>query len=134
MSAAAPVDAQVAEFLRHLQAERGLSPLTIAAYGADLAQFSEIASSDAGAIDWSAVDTKALERYALTLRERGYADTSTARKVAAVRSFFRFLAEEEIIDINPAEHLRGKPRTRPIRVSPWRSPTRRRSPCCRLTT
>lgn len=108
MSTAPVMEAQLAEFLRHLQAERGLSPLTIAAYGADLSQFADIAREYANPAEWNAIDAKALERYALALRERGYADTSTARKVAAVRSFFRFLAEEELIDANPAERMRAR--------------------------
>ena len=56
---------------------------------AQFAEVAEIAGSGAGAIDWGAVDAKALERYALALPERGYADTTRARKVASARSFCR---------------------------------------------
>ncbi|MCH7564748.1 MAG: TonB-dependent receptor, partial [Gemmatimonadetes bacterium] len=93
----------------------GVSPHTLAAYRSDRAQFGAlVAPADRGA-DWSAIDERTLERYTLTLRERGYADATTARKTAAVRSFFRYLVEEEYLPANPAERLRSR---RPRRTLP----------------
>ncbi len=101
-------DRQVDEYLRHLQAERGVSPHTLAAYRSDLAQFVELIEATGARADWTTVDGGTLERYALSLGDRGYSGASTARKIASVRSFFRFLVEEEYLPANPAERLRSR--------------------------
>ena len=101
-------DRQVDEYLRHLQAERGVSPHTLAAYRSDLAQFVELIEATGPRADWTTVDGGTLERYALSLADRGYSGASTARKIASVRSFFRFLVEEEYLPANPAERLRSR--------------------------
>jgi integrase/recombinase XerD len=101
-------DRQVDEYLRHLQAERGVSPHTVAAYRTDLAQFVELLDGPGSRADWTTVDGSTLERYTLGLAGRGYSDASTARKIASVRSFFRFLVEEEYLPANPAERLRSR--------------------------
>ena len=105
----------VEAFLRHLRAERGLSVNTVAAYRVDLGQFSSAVAGKSKSIRWESVGDPDLERYSLGLRESGYSDASAARKIAAVRSFFRFLAEEEVITTNPAESIKVR---RPRRTLP----------------
>ena len=109
------VDEQIEAYLRHLRAERGLSPNTLAAYRGDLEQFAEMTGRDAAEVRWERLGDRDLERFSLALQERRYADTSKARKIAAVRSLFRFLAEEEVVDRNPAERIRTR---RPGRTLP----------------
>lgn len=112
-TAATGADEHVDSFLRHLRAERGLSPNTVAAYRSDLAQLAA-ALSRSGPERWDAVTPEWLERYAIRLRAREYADASAARKLAAVRSFFRFLAEEGVVARSPAEALRARRPGRPL--------------------
>lgn len=112
-----PRDQLLDAFLSHLRAERGLSPNTVTAYRADLAQLVEAVRDGqprAGPIDWSRVTPRALEEYAARLREAGYAASTTARKLAAIRSFFRFLAEEAVVARTPAEQLRAPRPGRPL--------------------
>lgn len=109
------VDDQIEAYLRHLRAERGLSPNTLAAYRGDLEQFAELTGRDAADVRWERLSDRDLERFSLALQERRYADASKARKIAAVRSLFRFLAEEEVVDRNPAERIRTR---RPGRTLP----------------
>ena len=104
-------DQLIDAFVSHLRAERGLSPNTIAAYRTDLAQLARFFH---GQNDWSRVAPRDLDRYASWLRERGYAPSSVARKLAAIRSFFRFLVEEAVVETTPAEHLRPRRVGRPL--------------------
>jgi len=107
-------DPQIASFLSHLRAERGLATNTIAAYRSDLAQLASVIRAKDKAIDWGHVGTRKLEDYTLDLRKRGYSDATVARKVAAVKSLFQFLAEDGVVRPNPAERLRTRRPGRPL--------------------
>ena len=103
----------VNEFLQHLVVERGFSQNTLDAYSNDLNQFRGFVADklrDGDREVWRQVDINLLNDYISELREkRKYRDTTTARKVAAVRSFFGFLSANGIIDEDPTENL-GAPR------------------------
>ena len=102
-------------FLQHLVVEKGFSQNTLEAYRNDLGQFTEFVKGRLnGASDredaWRFVDLNLLNDYITDLRVRkGYRDTTTARKVAAIKSFFTFLAQNGDIDEPPTESL-GSPR------------------------
>ena len=107
------MDQSVERFLNYLTVERGVSPNTLAAYRNDLGQLAEYLSGrvrdDAKGDPWESVDPKTVAGYVLHLHDRGYSDTTRARKVASARSFFGFLLEEGIIKQDPTEDL-GSPR------------------------
>ncbi len=112
------MDQHLEAFLSHLRAERGMSPHTISAYRNDLGQLVELLQPRAnrgGDLDWDAVDQKSMERYSLALQSRGYAEATVARKMAAVRSLLRFLAEEAVIPRSPGDSLQAR---RPGRALP----------------
>ena len=102
-------------FLQHLIVERGFSRNTWEAYRNDLEQFEQflgerLNGQAAGAPPWRAVDLDLLNQYIVDLRDRkGYRDTTTARKVAAIKSFFSFLLLNGYISEDPTESL-GSPR------------------------
>lgn len=87
----------VADFLRHLR-ERNSSPHTIKAYTGDLANF----SAYVGARDWKQMDHIAVRGFLSQLYEKGLGKTSVARSLAAVRSLYRWLASEGVVEQNPA--------------------------------
>ena len=104
-------DSQVQSFVNHLRAERGLSANTVMAYQSDLAQLAGLLRGDgphSKPVDWSSVSRDAMEQYSLWLQERGFLPSSRARKVAAARSFFRFLAEEGAIAKSPADSIQAR--------------------------
>lgn len=101
-----PSDA-VADFLNFLFVERGASENTVAAYRNDLRQIEEyiLLHQNAQAADWTAVDESVLGDFIIYLKEKRYSNASIARKVAAVKSFFGFLAAEGRLARNPAENI-----------------------------
>jgi integrase/recombinase XerD len=104
----------VNSFLQHLVVERGFTQNTLDAYSNDLNQFREFVTdnleSDGREEVWRLVDINLLNSYISELRDnRGYRDTTTARKVAAVRSFFGYLSRNGFITSDPTENL-GAPR------------------------
>ena len=108
------------EFLVFLAVEKGASANTIAAYKNDLQQLADFIGSRGSSDGWPSLSRSDIQDFILDLKERGYTETSVARKVAAVRSFFAFLAAEGSITANPTEGL-SSPRvgkTLPKAISP----------------
>lgn len=92
-------------FLRYLTDVRGLSAATAEAYSADVNQFADYLAESWGeerAEDWAAVDYRTVRGFLGHLARMRYSKTSVARKLAALRSFFRYLLQEEAVDHNPA--------------------------------
>src|SRR5213079_2463563 len=85
------------EFLRSLR-ERNTSPHTIKAYSGDLQNF----CAYVGSRDWREIDHLTIRGFLSQLYEKGLSKTSVARSLAAVRSLYRWLAQEGIVEQNPA--------------------------------
>ncbi len=108
------------EFLVFLAVEKGASSNTIAAYKNDLQQLADFIGSHANRDGWHSLSRSDIQDFILDMKQRGYTETSVARKIAAVRSFFAFLAAEGSITTNPTEGL-SSPRvgkTLPKAISP----------------
>ncbi len=88
----------VSDFLHHLR-ERNASPHTIKAYTGDLANF----SAYVGSRSWKQIDHIAIRGFLSQLYEKGLGKTSVARSLAAVRSLYRWLAREGVVEQNPAK-------------------------------
>ena len=97
--------AAVDSFLNHLTVERNLSPHTVTAYRNDLDQLVAYLEESTATREWIQVDIEVLALYVLQLRERGYVSATLNRKVAAVKSFFRYLAEEGAVPVDPTDPL-----------------------------
>ena len=119
------MDGTISSFLQHLIVEKGFSRNTSEAYRNDLGQFWKFLQDQTaspangtastheppkGNFTWATVDINLLNTYIQDLRVRkGYRDTTTARKVASIKSFFGFLSENSIITEDPTQSL-GSPR------------------------
>ncbi len=88
----------VADFILHLRV-RNASPHTIKAYSRDLALF----AAYVGSRDWKQIDHVAVRGFLAQLYENGLSKTSVARALAAVRSLYRWLAREGVVEQNPAK-------------------------------
>jgi len=104
-------------FLQYLRVERNASELTIKSYGEDLAALAEYLTEarDGTCPKPSDVAVLDLRGYVAGLHEAGYAKTTIARRLASLRSFFRFGQREGWAESNPAKPLRNprKPRSLP---------------------
>jgi integrase/recombinase XerC len=104
-----------AAFLRHLERERNASPNTIRAYGEDIAQFAEHLRRELGRDPRPEdADHLAIRGFLAELHRRGLAKSSSARKLAGLRTFFRYLCREGRLETNPARVLATPRRDRRI--------------------
>ena len=88
-------------FKKHLQFEMNCSPHTIRNYTSDLRQYEIFLSAHNLGLD---LDQLAVRRY-LALLQKNNTKTSTGRKLAAIRSFYKYLVREGIFDSNPMEGI-----------------------------
>lgn len=86
------------KFLDHLQIEKNYSNHTVDAYKTDLNQFIEFIHKDINEV--VRYDILNFLKY---LKIQGYSSTTSNRKLAAIKSFYKFLMVEGIVDVNPAE-------------------------------
>ena len=101
--------AGVDDFLLHLEKERDVSAHTLSAYRRDLQEFSQFLAKYYGtqAWSWSGVDRLAIRGFLSHLTRRGLGRRSTARALSAVRSFYRFLHRQDLVEANPARGVSG---------------------------
>jgi len=99
----------VAGFLRHLSVEKNASPHTLRSYRSDLVEFTR---SLEGAIDGA--DSRTIRGFLVSLHARGLDGVTVARKLAAVRSFYRFLVRRGVVERNPARETRGPRRAQKL--------------------
>lgn len=95
----------VDRFLRDLEADKGFSANTISAYRNDLSQFTTFLSCTLKLSTWQELGESQLTSYQLYLRERGYANSTVARKTAAIRSFCGYLVREQVLRADPSSAL-----------------------------
>jgi integrase/recombinase XerD len=104
--------AKVEEFLSYLRVEKAYSTNTLAAYQNDLSQFVGYLQSKPRPVSgWAAVSKSHIVDYIMYMKDREYASSSVARKLAAVKSFFHFLMREGHLQDDPTATL-DSPRLR----------------------
>ena len=97
----------VPSFLNYLKVERNCSELTIKSYTDDLNHLSEFILEQYGNVPRpAAIEVSQLRTYVAYLHECGYAQATVARRLACLRSFFRYCQREGLCDSNPAKPLR----------------------------
>lgn len=101
----------VAEYLEHLAKERDVSPHTVKAYTRDLSEFMAFLGRYYGEAPWrwQGVDRLAMRGFLAQLAKRGLAKRSMSRTLSAIRSFYKYLHRNELVDVNPARAV-GAPK------------------------
>ena len=101
-------DNKVNGFLEYLEKERIYSRHTIKAYETDLIQFSRFVKEygGTGSFDVSSVDKKTVQHFVGSLTEKGLSPKSTGRKLASIKSFFRYLLKHAHVESNPASAVK----------------------------
>ena len=94
----------MAEFLEHMQKERDVAPNTVKAYTRDLAEFVAYLGSYYGTSSWTwqGIDRLTIRGFLAHLVRRGISKRSAGRSLSAVRSFYKFLHRNEVVEANPA--------------------------------
>jgi integrase/recombinase XerD len=92
------------QFNDYLTFERGLSPRTVSAYERDLTRWWQ-SLRERGVHDPAQATPELLREWVFALKEEGLAATSIRRAQSAVRTYFRFLLSEGVLDVDPSERL-----------------------------
>jgi integrase/recombinase XerC len=103
------MDEAIRAFLAFLKVEQDASPETVRNYASDLRQLAGFLLSNRPAerpIDPAALSSDSVRAYLQWLDRRGEKQTSLARKLASIRSFYRYLLREGLVNRNPVEDLR----------------------------
>ncbi len=103
------MEESLAEFLRYLSLERNASAHTVKSYREDLVQALDFFRGrlSVKTLEPPQLTTRLFRAYLAWLHEQGYAKTTMARRVAAVRSWCRFMCRQGILKSNPADGLRA---------------------------
>jgi integrase/recombinase XerC len=108
-------------FLGHLRTERNASAHTLRSYEDDLTLFCGYLNESVGeGTDPTAADPQRLRRYSAWLHGRRYAASTIARRLASLRSFYRYQRRQGVVASDPAGGLRNPRQSRrlphPVRV------------------
>ena len=99
------MDARLSEFLRFIRLNRSASAHTARAYGSDVSQFLDHVAQLTGLprteLKATHLDRLALRSFLADLHKRGLSRASAARKLAAARTFLRYLRREGLVDDDP---------------------------------
>ncbi len=91
----------IRNFLRHLRIEKNASRFTLSAYQLDLEQLLQFAEEN----QVTEITRKSLRSFLASLSKRGLKASSINRKLTSLRSFFKYLCSQEVLDSNPAATL-----------------------------
>lgn len=91
----------ITKFSNYLKGEKNVSPHTLKSYSSDLNDFLNFLKREKIPLKVRYIDHLIIRRFLASLHRRGLSHATTARKLATLRSFFRFLCREEYLEINP---------------------------------
>jgi len=90
------------QFLNYLLVEKGLSRATLESYSADLLRYADF-MQQTGQDTVSAEDTALILKHLINLRNEGLGARSRARHLVSLRGFYRFLAHEKVLPLDPSK-------------------------------
>ncbi|HUT43102.1 MAG TPA: site-specific tyrosine recombinase XerD [Desulfobacterales bacterium] len=98
----ASLDIFVDQYISYLVFENGLSEKTIESYSSDLSKYLEFLKQK-GVKDITQADTPMILKHLIALRESGLGSKSCARHLITLRGFYKFLAQEKVLEFDPAK-------------------------------
>ncbi|MEQ9009365.1 MAG: site-specific integrase, partial [Ekhidna sp.] len=96
----------VETFLKYLSFEKRYSPHTVQAYKKDLLQFSHFILADFEISDLLEVRHPQIRGWVVSLMDKGISAKSVNRKIATLKSFYKFLLGREYIELNPTSQIK----------------------------
>ncbi|TAJ14940.1 integrase [Marinilabiliaceae bacterium JC017] len=94
----------ISSFFKYLEFEKRSSQYTIVTYECDLRQF-QVFLKEQNINLWENVTSKVIRNWMVGLLDSGISPRTISRKIAALKTFFRFLMREGILEVNPAESV-----------------------------
>ena len=101
-------------FLKHLQFEKRVSLNTLKSYKNDLNQFFEFYKNYAKVDTLKDVDKRAIRSWVIELSIKDLSNRTINRKIASLKSFFKFLIKRKIININPTNNIHALKTNQPL--------------------
>jgi len=98
-----PLETHIQNYLRYLYSERNYSPMTVDSYRRDLYQFLEFLQPQAGGVE--TIGREEIRDFLASLSEKGLSKRTINRKLACLRSFFKFLVKNGTLKVNPARGI-----------------------------
>ncbi|MBN1545091.1 MAG: site-specific tyrosine recombinase XerD [Syntrophaceae bacterium] len=98
------MDGVLDAYLNYLTVEKGLSGNTLDAYGRDLGRFTDFMVRR-GVNDWKEVTPEMLVAYLEFKRSSGLTSVSMNRNLIAIRGFYKYLMQEELVQTNPVAQI-----------------------------
>ena len=95
------MDTVIDDFLLYLEAERGYSTHTVKSYRSDLLLFSEFVEQQGHSSSVSEVTTGQGRAWVVDMKGRGLSNNTIARRIHALRTFWRYLLDTEQVDYDP---------------------------------
>ena len=110
------MDELIERYVNYLRYERNASPHTVRNYRSDLVQFRDYLAEGraTAAVDVRSVDALRIRGFLSILFEKQEKKSSIARKLSAVRAFFKFLRREGVLAENPSTLVSTPSRTKPF--------------------
>ena len=103
---------QLDSFLLHLQNERQVSPHTLDAYSRDIGLFLDFLQEHGYTDQARDVDARQVRHYLGAMRRQGLGPTTAARRLSALRTFFKYLKKQGAVEVNPAALVESARRER----------------------
>lgn len=91
------------DFIKYLQFEKRYSSHTVVAYHTDLVQFIQFMNKSNGDFEFKKVTSKQVRLWIISLMENGISARSINRKIATLKSFYKFLMRQDIVDVSPVQ-------------------------------
>ena len=102
------VDSQIDRFLKYLEAEKNASPHTIKNYRSDLIEFFRFV----GKCSLHEINYLSIRKFLAHLKEQAFLRSTVSRKLACLKSFFKYLTREQVLSSNPASGIATPKRER----------------------
>lgn len=96
----------VEDFLSYLTVEKDDSPLTVLNYGEDIRRFTEYLTQKNPEAAWPDVTVLEIRGYLAAMHEENLSRRTIARRISALRSFYRYLRRENLVKVNPFTKVR----------------------------
>lgn len=110
------MDSKIETYLKYIMCERNYSPYTIANYREDLSQYEDYVKSTTGEFDPFTPDLDLARGWMADMAKRGMKVTTIKRRLCALRSFYKYLRREHLVDSNPLSLLPSPKVPKPLPV------------------